>query len=36
VENTIAMAIGKFSFATLRAASDFAAWVFFLFSGVRE
>ena len=33
VENTIAMAIGKFSFATLRAASNFAAWIFFLFSG---
>jgi len=36
VENTIAMAIGKFSFATLRAASNFAAWIFFLFSGDSE
>jgi hypothetical protein len=35
VENTIAMAIGKFSFATIRAASNFAAWIFFLFSGQR-
>jgi hypothetical protein len=27
------MAIGKFSFNSLRAASNFAAWIFFLFSG---
>jgi Polycystin cation channel len=33
IENTIAMAIGKFSFSSLRAASNFAAWIFFLFSG---
>ena len=35
IQNTIAMAIGKFSFNSLRAASNFAAWIFFLFSGQR-
>ena len=32
VENTIAMAIGKFNFASLRAANEMAAWIFFAFS----
>ena len=32
VENTIAMSIGKFNFGSLRAASEMAAWIFFVFS----
>ena len=32
VQNTIAMAIGKFNFASLRATNEMAAWIFFLFS----
>ena len=32
-KNTLAMAIGKFNFASLRAANEMAAWIFFLFSG---
>merc|ERR1711915_203805 len=32
VENTIAMSIGKFNFSSLRAASEMAAWIFFVFS----
>ena len=32
VENTITMAIGKFNFASLRAANEMAAWIFFAFS----
>ena len=32
IQNTIAMSIGKFNFAALRAASETAAWIFFVFS----
>ena len=32
VKNTLAMAIGKFNFASLRAANEMAAWIFFVFS----
>ena len=32
VQNTLAMAIGKFNFASLKEASEFAAWIFFAFS----
>ena len=32
VQNTLAMAIGKFNFASLKQASEFAAWIFFAFS----
>ena len=32
VQNTLAMSIGKFNFAALRAASEGAAWLFFVFS----
>ena len=32
VENTMAMSIGKFNFAALRAADELAAWIFFVFS----
>ena len=32
VENTLAMAIGKFNFGSLKEASEFAAWIFFAFS----
>ena len=32
VKNTLSMAIGKFNFASLRAANDMAAWLFFMFS----
>eukprot|EP00095_Tigriopus_kingsejongensis_P009158 maker-scaffold798_size95657-snap-gene-0.28 protein:Tk09158 transcript:maker-scaffold798_size95657-snap-gene-0.28-mRNA-1 annotation:"polycystic kidney disease protein 1-like 2-like" len=32
VENTMAMSIGKFNFAALRAADEMAAWIFFVFS----
>ena len=32
VENTMAMSIGKFNFAALRAADEMAAWIFFAFS----
>ena len=32
VENTLAMSIGKFNFAALKAASPIAAWIFFVFS----
>ena len=34
VENTIAMSIGKFNFGSLRAASEMAAWIFFVFSSI--
>ena len=32
VQNTLAMSIGKFNFGQLRAASEIAAWIFFVFS----
>ena len=32
IQNTIAMSIGKFNFGALRAASETAAWIFFVFS----
>merc|ERR1739844_223703 len=32
VQNTLAMAIGKFNFGALRAANEGAAWIFFAFS----
>jgi len=32
VQNTLAMAIGKFNFARLRTANENAAWIFFAFS----
>ena len=32
MKNTLAMAIGKFNFASLRAANEMAAWIFFVFS----
>ena len=31
-ENTMAMSIGKFNFGALKAANQFAAWIFFAFS----
>ena len=31
-ENTLAMAIGKFNFSSLKEASEIAAWIFFAFS----
>ena len=34
VENTLAMAIGKFNFASLKEASEMAAWIFFAFSSM--
>jgi hypothetical protein len=32
VENTLAMSIGKFNFASLKAADEMAAWIFFVFA----
>ena len=32
VENTMAMSIGKFNFASLKAADEMAAWIFFVFA----
>jgi len=32
LENTLAMSIGKFNFASLKAADEMAAWIFFVFA----
>ena len=32
IENTMAMSIGKFNFASLKAADEMAAWIFFVFA----
>ena len=34
LKNTLAMAIGKFNFASLRSANEMAAWIFFIFSSL--